>query len=91
MNIDIEAMQRARMAELNQVPADGRAAAEALYGEVWGPEDLRRDYEVLAYQAPWVVVRRKADGVTGSLEFQHHPRFYFNFREDKGQDGVPNG
>jgi hypothetical protein len=30
-----------------------------------------------------VVVKRKSDGVVGSLEFQHHPRFYFNFAEDK--------
>ena len=85
-NIDVEAMQRARMAELNQIPADGRAAAEALYGQVWSPDELRRDYEVLQFAAPWCVVKRRADGVTGSLEFQHHPRFYFGFREDKGQD-----
>jgi hypothetical protein len=32
--------------------------------------------------APFVVVRRKADGRKGSLEFQHHPRFYFNFMPD---------
>ena len=83
---DMEAAQRARMIELNQIPADGRGAAEALYGEVWNPEDLRRDYEVLAFQAPWVVVKRRADGVVGSLEFQHAPRYYFGFREDKGQD-----
>ena len=29
--------------------------------------------------APFVVVRRKGDGKKGSLEFQHQPRFYFNF------------
>ena len=84
-NIDTEAMQRARMAEINQIPADGRAAAEAIYGQVWDSNELRRDYEVLGFGAPIVVVKRLADGVTGSLEFQHHPRFYFNFMVDKGQ------
>jgi hypothetical protein len=29
--------------------------------------------------APLVVVKRKADGKKGSLEFQGSPRFYFNF------------
>jgi hypothetical protein len=87
---DMEAAQRARMIELNQIPADGRAAAEALYGEVWDQADLRRDFEVLAFQAPWVVVKRRADGVVGSLEFQHTPRYYFGFREDKGQDSERN-
>jgi hypothetical protein len=29
-----------------------------------------------------VVVRRKADGVKGSLEFRHRRRFYFNFVPD---------
>jgi hypothetical protein len=27
-----------------------------------------------------VVVRRRSDGGKGSLEFQHQPRFYFNFQ-----------
>jgi hypothetical protein len=29
-----------------------------------------------------VVVRRKADGAKGSLEFQSAPRFFFNFEPD---------
>jgi hypothetical protein len=33
--------------------------------------------------APLIVVQRKADGVKGSLEFQHEPRYYFNFVEDR--------
>jgi hypothetical protein len=34
--------------------------------------------------APLVVVRRKADGVKGSLEFQHMPRYYFGFQPHQG-------
>jgi len=32
--------------------------------------------------APFIAVQRKSDGVKGSLEFQHQPRFYFNFQAD---------
>jgi hypothetical protein len=45
-------------------------------------EDLRRDYTVHAFLAPFVVVTRKSDGVRGTLEFTHNPRWYFNFVED---------
>jgi hypothetical protein len=31
------------------------------------------------------VVRRLADGVKGSLEFQHNPRLYFSFRPHEGK------
>ena len=33
--------------------------------------------------APFVIVQRKSDREKGSLEFQHCPRFYFNFVLDK--------
>jgi hypothetical protein len=33
----------------------------------------------MGFLAPLVVVRRRADGVKGSLEFQDRPRIYFNF------------
>lgn len=53
------------------------------YGRVWTKDELREEFDVLGFMAPLVVVRRKADGVKGSLEFTHSPRFYFNFEEDK--------
>jgi hypothetical protein len=48
----------------------------------WDTDELRRDFEVLGFMAPFVVVRRKSDGAKGSLEFTHSPRFYFNFVKD---------
>ena len=45
--------------------------------------ELTEEYDVLGFLAPFVVVRRKSDGVAGSMEFTHHPRFYFNFEPDK--------
>jgi hypothetical protein len=82
MNDPTEPLRRARSAEINTAPA-GRAALEATYGRVWDTEGLGRDFEVVGFLAPYVVVRRKSDGQIGSLEFQHHPRFYFNFQPDR--------
>jgi hypothetical protein len=48
----------------------------------WDTDQLREEFEVIGFMAPFVVVRRKADGVKGSMEFVHNPRFYFNFVED---------
>ncbi len=52
---------------------------ERLHGQVWTTDELTEDFDVLGFMAPVVVVRRKADGVRGSLEFTHQPRYYFNF------------
>lgn len=54
----------------------------APHGPTWDTTTLRADFEVLGFGAPFVSVRRRADGVTGSLEFTHAPRVYFDFRED---------
>ena len=58
-----------------------RGGLEERLGQVWDTTQLQQDFEVLGFQAPYVVVRRRSDGVRGSLEFQHDPRFYFCFRE----------
>jgi len=50
--------------------------------ERWDTATLQRDFEVIGFLAPFVVVRRKSDGVKGSMEFTHNPRFYFNFVPD---------
>lgn len=61
--------------------ATERARLEAQYGKgnVWDTDEVRKLYEVEGFMAPFCVVRRLSDGQRGSLEFQHHPRFYFNF------------
>jgi hypothetical protein len=74
-----ENARRVRLAEINAEPGS-RQALEARYGQVWDTQELSRDFEIIGFMAPLVVVRRKSDGVKGSLEFQHQPRFYFNFQ-----------
>jgi len=81
MSDETEPLRRQRLAEINAEPGS-RAALEAQYGQVWTTQELSNDFEVIGFMAPYVVVRRKADGVKGSLEFQHNPRFYFNFAPD---------
>lgn len=51
-------------------------------GPTWTTDDLVRDFEVLAFLAPYVHVRRKADGVLGTMRFKHAPRVYFDFEAD---------
>lgn len=75
-----ETIRRERLAEINAEPGS-REALEAAHGQVWDTQQLSGDFDILGFLAPLVVVRRKADGRKGSLEFQHQPRFYFHFVE----------
>lgn len=80
MNDPTEQLRRERLAEI-AAEATSREHLEANYGQVWDTAELTRDFAVIGFAAPLVVVRRKADGVKGSLEFQPSTRFYFNFEE----------
>ncbi len=82
MNDPTEVVRRQRLIEINAAPGS-REALEAQCGQVWDTSELGRDFEVLGFAAPLVVVRRKADGVKGSLEFQHSPRLYFHWLPHK--------
>lgn len=61
--------------------ADGQPERDLAEAEQrWDTEQLARDFEVKGFMSPFVIVRRKADGVEGSMEFTHYPRWYFNFK-----------
>jgi hypothetical protein len=79
MTDETEPLRRIRLGEINGQPG-GREALEAAHGRVWDTGQLSEEFEVVGFLAPFVVVRRKADGVKGSLEFQHHPRFCVNWQ-----------
>lgn len=81
MSDPTEAARRAELARINEHPAT-REELEARYGadNVWDPSELAREFSVHGFMAPYCVVTRKKDGVKGSLAFQHHPRFYFDFQ-----------
>ena len=48
-------------------------------GQTWTTEQIREEFEVQGFLAPFVMVRRKTDGVRGTLMFRHDPRVYFDF------------
>lgn len=74
-----EAIRLTRLAEINVVPGS-REDLQAKYGKVWDTGQLTDEFEALGFLAPLIVVRRRSDGVKGSLEFQHSPRYYFGWR-----------
>lgn len=43
---------------------------------------MQEEFDALGFMSPLIVVSRKSDGVKGSLEFSHSPRFYFNWQAD---------
>lgn len=65
------------------VPTVNTLGDDEIPPPTWTTEELQRDFEVLGFAAPFIVVRRKSDGVKGSLMFRHHPRVYFNFDADR--------
>lgn len=81
MNDPTETIRREQVKEINADP-NGRKALEAKHGEVWDTNEVQRDFDVLGFLAPYVVVSRKSDGQKGSLMFQGSPRFYFGWSAD---------
>jgi len=79
-----EQARRVRQAELN-APMSERAELEKKHGQIWDKAQLLEQFEVIGFMAPFVVVKDRKTGQRGSLEFQHGPRFYFNWLPDKDQ------
>lgn len=75
-----EVLRRERCAQL-AAEADVRQRLEERHGQVWDTDQLQADFEVRSFLAPFVLVRRKSDGVEGTVEFQARPRFYFRFEK----------
>lgn len=81
--------QKKAQEKINEFAGE-REALEEKYGQVWDTKELTRAFHVHGFAAPCVVVTRKADGVKGSLMFQHYPRYYFDFSADKPADATEN-
>ena len=81
MSDQTESLRRQRLVELNSGDTT-RVELEQQYGQVWSTEELTKDFDALGFMAPYIIVRRKSDGLRGSLEFRHSPRFYFNFQAE---------
>jgi hypothetical protein len=75
---ETEAIRREMVAEIN-TNAGPRAELEVQHGQVWDTSELQNDFQVVGFLAPLVVVKRRSDGIKGSLMFQNDPRFYYGF------------
>ena len=75
-----ESARRVMQAEHNVAADPERAAMEERWGQVWTTAEMQKDFSVLSFLAPFVVVTRKSDGVKGSMTFSHRPRWYYDFR-----------
>lgn len=78
----------ARMAMIAAgVPEEVLAAERAAGRRVWTTAEMTAEFKARGFLAPFVGVRRRCDGMEGSLMFTHSPRFYFAFQAS-GDDGV---
>ncbi len=82
MRRELRATINSNVSTIAAIAGDGltRKLIEAQQGQVWSPDELAKDFDVLDFAAPLVIVRRKTDAVLGSLFFSHEPRFYWGFR-----------
>jgi len=78
---ETETICRQMVAEINANPGS-REYLEVMHGQVWDTGELQDDFQVLGFMAPFVVARRRSDGVRGSLMFQHDPRLYHSFKPE---------
>ena len=76
MNDDTENLRQVMLAT-GQPQRDCEQASQR-----WSTDQLREEFVVHGFLAPFIAVTRKSDGAKGSMEFQHFPRFYFNFVPD---------
>lgn len=74
----VDSIRHREQQEINSNSAE-RATLEERHGQVWDTEEMVKEYDVLQYVAPYVVVERKSDRRKGSFQFQHYPRYYFNW------------
>jgi hypothetical protein len=82
MSDETESMRRALLQEMQTSGPASRESLEQAHGQVWDTRQMTEEFEVIGFLAPYVGVRRRADGRKGSLMFQHDPRLYYSFVED---------
>lgn len=76
-----EFIRRIVSEEINSDKSE-RAELEKVHGQVWDTDQLKDDFEVEGFLAPLVIAKDKKTGGTGTLMFQHNPRFYWGWTEN---------
>jgi len=49
----------------------------------WNTQELEKEFEVISFLAPFVIVMRKKDNKRGTMRFNDYPREYFDFKVSK--------
>ncbi len=80
MNDPTGSIRRDIVHDINSNPGN-REQLEKQYGEVYTTDEVDELFEITGFIAPFVVVRRRADDVKGTMMFQDNPRYYFSFKE----------
>ncbi len=65
---ETEQLRKARIVEITNAD-NSRTALQSRVGQTWNTTELQEDFEPLGFLSPYIVVRRKADQIKGSLEF----------------------
>ena len=81
MEDSTETVRRELCVQINK-EATERELLEQKYGQVWDTREMQDTFSVVGFAAPLIVVSRKSDNKTGSLFFQHNPRYYWGFQAD---------
>lgn len=73
------AEERAKLeAEVNATPCT-LEELQRKYGQVWTVEQVEAQFEIEAFCPPLACATRRADGVRGTLVYQHCPRYYWSW------------
>ena len=81
----VEDLQRSLIMKINEqipfgaTPESERIRLEKLHGRVWNTKELTKEFRVLGFRAPLVLVRNLLTNQLGTMLFQHYPRYYFGF------------
>lgn len=59
--------------------AERRKVLARQFNDVMTTAEMMEQYEAVGFGGGLVVVRRRSDGVLGSLQFDHSPRLYYGF------------
>ncbi|MEQ8852775.1 hypothetical protein [Gimesia sp.] len=78
---EAETIRRVMTQSINAVEGS-REYLEAKHGQVWNTSELQQEFSVESFLSPFVLAKRKCDGIRGTLKFQHSPRFYFSFEPE---------
>lgn len=67
-------------ADLDHTGRSRREALEAEHGRVWDSGQARLEFEVIGHMPPLTIVRRRLDGVIGTLKATGGRSYYFDWQ-----------